>query len=774
MAVVLPLVGGVIGGFVGGALFGGSALAIQLGFTLGSMLMSLIFPTSPSVGKSDVKPASLSDVTFTTANEGAPVPIVYGTVKIPGNIIWFGNFKTKKKKKKIKAGKKKKKVTVGYKYYLDVWEALCMGKVSILGVYKSDKKIDDGLAGIHCNYYKFNDGTTSVYPTQPGEYANAIPGVAHIFFKKLYLGLNVTVIPTFYFIVRREFDDTSMPISNHTLSTGTNPAAIVYDILVNHLEIQEGNLDMASFQSAANYYASKNWGLNIVLSRTERADQFLRRVLSYVDSILTYNEEGKIKIKIFKKEDTPSGTIEDDFKSFSYTKPSWVDMPNDFRANFVDKDHDYTVRTIVARNPANMRMTGEHKQVSLDLTAFTDRTIAFQRLYDHMKRFSYPRAQVQCVVPLKYAKYEVGDVITIKNSDFGIDGDFRITSIRESNIDKNELRLELIQFSEKLFDESYVLGDPTSGQDGIVELQPFQKIKVVELPYTKEYEYTSAYAILVSQETGFEQGFEVYVSFDGSSYSSVGTFTTFAQAGTLDEQYPANTYEVDDDIGILYTPYKDNEEFDDLSRAELFASSRIVSVGSELMGFQTHTPEGSSSYRIKGVIRGILWTEKTTHVSGSTIFVADLDDNILEIDTQSTFWVKVVPIYNDKSGDLSQAIAIEVTPQNKARKPYPPTRIEAERNGDSVTITWWPITKEYDGAGYRDPDSYTDSWPFVVEGEFIYKINADGSETTTTDTQITINNANAFTFYVRHKRDVYLSDWATLDVGTSDGKYITS
>lgn len=51
------------------------------------------------------KPASLSDFDVPTAEQGRPIPVVFGTVTITGpNVIWYGNLKTKAIKKK--GGKK--------------------------------------------------------------------------------------------------------------------------------------------------------------------------------------------------------------------------------------------------------------------------------------------------------------------------------------------------------------------------------------------------------------------------------------------------------------------------------------------------------------------------------------------------------------------------------------------------------------------------------------------------------------------------------------------
>lgn len=42
------------------------------------------------------KPASLSDFDIPTAEEGRPIPVVFGTILVTGpNVLWYGDLRTK-------------------------------------------------------------------------------------------------------------------------------------------------------------------------------------------------------------------------------------------------------------------------------------------------------------------------------------------------------------------------------------------------------------------------------------------------------------------------------------------------------------------------------------------------------------------------------------------------------------------------------------------------------------------------------------------------------
>jgi hypothetical protein len=75
--VALTIVGGIVGFFVGGGPVG-ALYGSQLGLLAGSML----FPTV-------LDGPQITDLNTTNSTDGAPVTIVWGTIGVPGNVIWL-------------------------------------------------------------------------------------------------------------------------------------------------------------------------------------------------------------------------------------------------------------------------------------------------------------------------------------------------------------------------------------------------------------------------------------------------------------------------------------------------------------------------------------------------------------------------------------------------------------------------------------------------------------------------------------------------------------
>lgn len=124
----LTVVGGVVG-----FLLGGPALGIYLGSTLGQIL----FPTNLGT----VKGPRLQDLSVQSSAIGAPIPIVYGTFAIAGNIIWSSGLIERVKKKRA-GGKGGPTQTVKtYHYSVDVAIGLCEGEIRAIRKIWADAKL---------------------------------------------------------------------------------------------------------------------------------------------------------------------------------------------------------------------------------------------------------------------------------------------------------------------------------------------------------------------------------------------------------------------------------------------------------------------------------------------------------------------------------------------------------------------------------------------------------------------------------------------------------
>lgn len=712
-----------------------------------------------------MSPTKLDDFGVTQASEGQCIALVYGRMRIPGNILYYGNLVTEELTasaggKGIGGGDQ----VSGYNYYIDCWQAVCDGKIELLATFTNDSPTE-----IESDLTVFNDGTQVDFPSWAGEFASSLPGIAHISLKRWFMGKDVTTIPTVHFVVKRILPEI---IAYANMANGNNPAAIIYDILLQ--KVTGSEIDTASFSAAATYWNEKGYGLSMAFNSKQDVEVMINRVLKYVDGAVYLNSQGKYAITAFDPSDSSVATItQDDFIEFELTRLSYNETPNDFRGTFIDSDKAYSTRTVVSENAAHFDMIGRKISETIDLEAFTDVASASKRICEIKKRRSYPSSSIDFTVDLRFDLLTVGDIVTVQNSDYGIvSADFRITNIDYSTIEENKLKFKAEQVVEGLFDDVYATAGGTKWTDPDTELIASTKIAVFEMPWNYDSEEDATYLALIAREK-FETNFNVLFSTTGLDYIYLGTFGTWSQYGTLDEEYPATTRDIDDSVGILYTPYKFDPSVDSISRTDLFYRRRIALIGNEMLGFQTITPEGLSSYRLTGVVRGVLNTPIETHPASSPIWITEISDrNLITGIKASAFYIKYIPRYGTEILAASLATAIPVTYSQKARIPITPFVVAARTTATNVDFQVFPITRDKSGAGAEPEDVHIPIGPapYNFEGDFEVVIGAGSAEyKTSTIFSLTFSGAEIVT--IKHRINNRLSTAATIEVGSEARKY---
>lgn len=120
------LIGGTIGGVIG-ALYGGPQGA-QIGFTIGSTAGGMLFPGGKDTEQTGPR---LSDLHPQTSTYGTPIPIIYGTFGIAGNVIWAADIIEQQNTTEETAGKGggPTQKTTTFTYFGDFAILFCEGEV---------------------------------------------------------------------------------------------------------------------------------------------------------------------------------------------------------------------------------------------------------------------------------------------------------------------------------------------------------------------------------------------------------------------------------------------------------------------------------------------------------------------------------------------------------------------------------------------------------------------------------------------------------------------
>lgn len=736
-------------------------IIIGTSIALAAAMSAYAIMSSQKTKQDGMNPASLDSFNITRAQEGLAVPVIYGRVRLPGNIIWYGDLKTEEieRQEPGKGGDGGGSSSSGYRYYLSVWQAICMGEVSLVKTY-----IDDAEAEIQASDTIWNNGfDDSGYPTNVPK-ANKLEGVAHIYFEQWYLGDNQTTVPTIHYVLDRVLQS-RLPDAN--LPTGSNPASVILDLLL-LAGVDLGQINDVSFIEASEYFTQ---GLNLVFDQQSPVADAIETVLKYIDAILYVNSDGEYTLKAFDPMVSHVAEISQlEIKDFSLNRKGWGQVPNDFRANFIDESKNFSQRVVIAQNPAAISLAGTKITQSIDLKCFRSIDAASRRLFEIMKRTSYPAAEIKFKTSLRYSNLLPGDIVRIEYSDYGItSGDFRVTAIDAGALNSNEFSINALQVVETLFDDVYAAGGGTSWIDPDNTPIPSDHVAVFELPYTREHGTTPAFIALIARKTFKENAFQVKFSLEETQgYRAVGDFVNFSQYGELSETYPV-TRTTDNDTGIIYVPYATDPQFDTISRAETFSTRRLAILGNEIVAFEKVTALSGGRIKLGGVIRGVLNTPIEAHLATDPIWIVYVASNVFEVPNTSEFYVKIIPKIRGRLADETAIDAIFVETAFLAKKPMPVGRIVAQRTGDDIFFQLWPRSSGIDGAGDMPETETDDGPPFQFSGDF--EIAYNSTTEIKKEDSFTITLAGAFDLTVRHRENGRVSDDLTVSVGAGDGVY---
>src|SRR5512139_2245744 len=127
-------------GAFAGSYFGNPMMGAQLGFMVGSIAGALLFP-----GGEDQHGPRLGDLRVGDASYGVPIPLVYGTARVAGNMIWTSGLEERSNEQSMKGGGP---TSTTYTYYSSFAIGLCEGSLaSVRKIWLDTKLVYDVSAG---------------------------------------------------------------------------------------------------------------------------------------------------------------------------------------------------------------------------------------------------------------------------------------------------------------------------------------------------------------------------------------------------------------------------------------------------------------------------------------------------------------------------------------------------------------------------------------------------------------------------------------------------
>lgn len=206
--IVLSAAGAAIGGSIGGTVAGISSAAI--GRAIGATVGRAIDERLLGAGSEPVETGKVERFRLTQAGDGAPIPQVFGRMRVGGQVIWASDFKETSSTtggggKGLSRSSQPKTTTYSYSVSLAI--AVCEGEITTIGRVWADGE-EVSRDDLNMRIYR---GTRDQLPDPAMEavegagFVPAYRGVAYVVMEDIQLGQFGNRVPTFSFeVVRAE------------------------------------------------------------------------------------------------------------------------------------------------------------------------------------------------------------------------------------------------------------------------------------------------------------------------------------------------------------------------------------------------------------------------------------------------------------------------------------------------------------------------------------------------------------------------------------------
>lgn len=650
---------------------------------------------------------------------GLAIPLVWGTTRINGNIIWYGDFTavphTDSQKTGGKGGGGTTMKSTTYTYTCAFALGLCEGQINAIGqVWSGKDKTSISALGIST----FNGSMpqspwsylTSIHPTEAVSY----PGLAYVATGALDLGESAN-IPNLSFEVAGA---RTIGTLNAVTVNDARPDEIVTDLLTGPLYGAGVNLaqigDLTAYRT---YCQAMGFFLSPAITEQAQASEHLKSLCQMTNTELVWSE-GVLKFIPYGDQPvtgygvtyTPDTApqyylTDDDFISLGddpiiVRRKTTADAYNHVQIEISDRASEYNPAIIEAKDQSNIEQFGLRTMEPIKMHWVCDRTVANNLAPLILQRQLYIRNEYEFKLGWRYCRLEPMDIVMISHAPLGLNSAVvRIVSVEES--EEGDLTVIAEEMPWAVATPAKVKTASSSGATVDFNVAPgnANTPTIFEPPISLAGQ---SEIWMASSGGGTWGGAEVWISLDGSTYKQVGQITAPARHGVLTAAFNSgsdpdvvNTLSVDLSVshGTLTTATQQDRD--------LF--NTICWVDGEIVSYQTAVLTGSNRYNLTSLRRGGYGTANALHAINAK-FVR-LDNAIFKYAYDKTLVGKTIyvklrsyNIYGGAPQDLST-----VTPTTYAIAGAPVGAVgglsaEQSFTGKSAKIAWLSM----DGAtGYQ-------------------------------------------------------------------------
>lgn len=721
-----------------------------------SFILTAFFAPKPKT--ENARASALSDFQFPRANEGDPVPRIYGTVRMKSpNTIWQGDFEAQPIKKKQKTGLfSSKKVTVGFKYFVGLHLGLALGPgVRLLRIWLGKDVIwtgnmSDGSININLpELYKGNDngngGISGQIDFQSGSYdqtqnpyvvsktdANypAYVGVATLIFRHFYFGNSANIqAPN----LELQYFTNSLALAGgkNVMPNGfdANPVEVLHDLYVTewgNLGVDPGLIDTAQWRTAAYKVYDEGNGISLEIANANEGGDLTKEILRQINAMIFQDPQtGLIELKLIRQDynlaDLPILTPSNVTAIRNYTKKLWEQTYNQVRVKYSNRENDYGDAATTQQDFANINFQGRLRSTDISFPGVYVSALASQLAARELANLNVPLYSCEVEANRTVAQLRPGDPFILRWPEFEVEQMvMRIRKFGLGSYSDGKLTLNVVQ--DEFAVDATVIGTPGGSlhQPTVHNAITIAELKVWELPYWLDRAAALGtrdgfvrYAGYAVQPGQFSIGYSAYI-IDSPDPITALSLEDYSQRARLD--IAIGIWDGFDDGQLasvtLNSVAAELDEDEEYTEAEIRQGASLFMIGDEIFGYTSATDIGAGKWRLDGVYRALIDTSFAAHAVNDRVWFINGDAGFFDIDTptgpESGYLLDVT---DQQRSDPEDAEIVDLAGAGRTFAPLPPDMltIEGERatgltasSGDTITLAWVPRLRTADPIQFED------------------------------------------------------------------------
>ena len=609
----------------------------------------------------------MSDLQMQTASYGAPIPLILGTCRSTGNVIWSTKF-VEHTKTETQGGKGGGGgvTTTTYSYTASFAVGICQGPITGIGRMWADGKLVDLTKYQHTVYLGSGTQTPDSW-MEAVEGAGNVPafrGLAYVVFKDLPVGDFGNRIPSFSFEVTRQMGDVKALVETVALSAGLHHA----DIDASDLE----GLAISGISSAG--------------------DQTRRSIIEQLQAVFLFDaieRSGKI---VFKRRNADTAyEIPDEYVGAYETSPPSEpytlqykderELPRRLTVNYLSKDKDYQQGTMSAYRQITQSKNEQTISVQMVMADTDAKALAEVRLFEEWQN----RKTLSLTLSNQFGWLLPGDILKVP-----IQEQKQHFMITKTSYGKPGLiKIESVATSQQVYTAIGRAVDVETNP--VIPVAPGNvSMSLLDLPLLPGE--TSAERIFAAcTSDGAFYGANLFRSNDGGgTWSYVGQVTQSAVVGTTITVLPPGNMVTWDEASTVDVVLS-HGTLESRPAGDVLNHFNAILIGTEIVQFKQATLIAANTYRLSGLLRGRLGTEHEVgrHSANEPVFMLHSLQSVSfpasdwHMDKLYRIGPSTLPLVNEKYRNYT------VNLDGIGARPYSVCHVNGFRDGTgSLTVSW--------------------------------------------------------------------------------------